>query len=104
MKLQENRETFRNLEAEIWVVSNDTPEKLEALRQKEGLSFPLLLDRDLAITARYGLLNEKGTLPDPTALVIAPDGEIVYLRVDENVVDRPEPSELAEALKKALAG
>ena len=94
-------ETFEKLGAEIWVVSHDTPEDLEKLRAKEALTFTTLLDPELEVASKYGLLRDKGDLPHPTALVISPEGKILYLRIDEDFSKRPDPSELIGALEAA---
>ena len=100
MQLQEHLETFQSLNAELWVISPDEPDKLESMRSERGLTFPTLVDSDLALTRAYGLLNEgSGKVPHPAALVLDREGKITYLRVDESVVVRPEPTELIEALR-----
>ena len=104
MKLQENIETFDELGAEIWVVSSDPADKLQEMRAKNALTFPTLMDPELGVAGEYGLLRDEGNLPHPTALVVSPEGEVLYLRVDEDFSKRPDPTELIEALRKANGG
>ena len=40
-------------------VSRDTPEKLRAFRERDGLTFPLLSDPDHAVHEAYGAWGEK---------------------------------------------
>jgi peroxiredoxin len=99
VKLQEKLQSFQEHNAEIWVISPDPADKLEAMREKHGLTFPTLMDPDLAVVRSYGILNEKSSeVPHPTALVIDQSGKVTYVRVDENYAERPEPDELLDAL------
>ena len=41
------------------LISRDTPEKLRAFRDAEGLTFPLLSDADLAVHRAYAAWGEK---------------------------------------------
>lgn len=103
MKLQENLKSFHDLGAEVWVISNDPADKLEKMRGKLGLELPTLMDPDLSVAADYGIRRDKGDLPHPATLVIDPKGKVTYLRVDEGIVERPEPEEVLEAVKKGGA-
>lgn len=103
MKLQESLDAFHDLGAAVWVISPDPADRLKSMREEKGLKFPNLMDPELAVTRSYGLQNEASpSVPHPAALVIDRSGKITYLRVDEGVVERPEPEELLAALK-ALA-
>ncbi len=68
------------------------------MRQDMDLDFPVLVDGDLAVTAAYGLLNDKGNLPHPAALTIDKNGIVTWLRVDEDYRQRPSKEELRTAL------
>lgn len=91
-------EAFESLGAEVWAISPDQAERLEKMRAKEKLEIPLLLDPELEITKRLGLVNGKGNLPHPAALVIEPGGVLSYLRIDEDYSKRPSNRELLGAL------
>jgi len=64
-------------------ISRDTPEKLRAFRDSDGLTFPLLSDADHAVHAAYGAWGEKqnygktvtGVLR--STFVVDEDGKIV---------------------------
>lgn len=104
MKLQERIEAFEEHDAEIWVISPDPADKLEAMRAKRGLTFPTLMDPDLSVARNYGVLNEKSPkVPHPTALVINKAGELIYVRVDEDYAQRPSTEELLDALRTAVS-
>ena len=67
---------------EVVGVSKDTPAKLAAFREAEGLTFTLVSDADLAVQHAYGAWGEKslygktveGSLR--STVVIAPDGTV----------------------------
>ena len=92
-------QAFETLNAEIWAISPDETERLEKMRAKENLDIPLLLDPELEITKQLGLVNDKGNLPHPAAIVIEPDGTVSYLRIDEDYSKRPSNKELLDALE-----
>lgn len=64
-------------------VSRDTPEKLRAFRDSDGLTFPLLSDPDHAVHEAYGAWGEKQNYGKTitsvlrSTFVIAEDGRIV---------------------------
>ncbi len=64
-----------------------------------GLSMLMLSDVDLAVTKRYGVLNEEaGNLPHPTALVVDRGGVIRFAQVDRDYRIRPENATLLAAI------
>ncbi len=80
-------------------MSPDEPAKHEKMRQKLELSYPVLADSDLDVTARYGLLNDRGKLPHPAAITINKEGVVTWIRVDEDYLQRPSRDELQTALE-----
>ncbi len=67
------------------------------------MTFPLLMDPDLATVKAYGILNEQsGKIPHPTAVVVDKSGTVTYVRVDEDFRVRPPTvAELLPALEAA---
>ncbi len=59
MELQRSAETLRQ-SAEVYVLNRDTPEQSRRLLQITGISFPVLLDGDLAVTSQYDMLPKRG--------------------------------------------
>ncbi|GDY33873.1 thioredoxin-dependent thiol peroxidase [Gandjariella thermophila] len=63
-------------------ISPDTPEKLAKFRDAEGLTFPLLSDRDRTVMAEWGAFGEKKnygrvvTGVIRSTFVVSPDGKI----------------------------
>ena len=88
-------------------VSRDTPEKLRAFRDSDGLTFPLLSDPDHAVHEAYGAWGEKqnygktvtGVLRSP--FVIDEEGRIVEAQY--NVKATGHVARLRKALGLATA-
>ena len=71
------------------------------MREQSGLTFPLLMDPDLATIKAYGILNiESGKIPHSTAVIVDKSGSVTYVRVDEQFIVRPST---VEELLPALA-
>ena len=86
------------------MISPDDGAKLEAMRVDLGLSFPVLVDGDMAVAQSYGLVNEKSPqVPHPAALLIDREGTVSWIRVDENYAVRPPISEIEAALSALAA-
>jgi peroxiredoxin len=100
VELQSRYAEFEALGAQLWLVANDDPDKLAALKRDKGLEFPILPDPGAETIRAYGVLNEKhGSIAHPTALVIDSQGVVRFARVDENYRKRPEPEQLLDALR-----
>jgi len=86
--------------AAVWVISPDTEERLGALWESEGLTFPSLRDPEAEVIRSYGILNEgHPPLPHPATIVIDRDGIVRWLEVDEDYRVRPASSTVVEALE-----
>ena len=100
MELQESFEEIRGLGAAVWVIANDDPERLRSFQQQSGIVFPILLDIDSAVIARYGILNEEdGTIPHPAALITDRQGVLRYAFVEPDYEIRPPARALIEVLR-----
>jgi len=100
-ELQEHLKEFRDLGAEVWAISStETPGKLTGYAQARDITFPLLSDADLAVTQRYGILNDaRSNMAYPTTLVIDRAGIVRYVRVDVDFTKRPSAADLLAILK-----
>lgn len=76
-------EDLRDRDAEVVGVSVDSEASHRSFADACGLRFPLISDRDKAISRNLGVLNEKGTSALRTTFVIDPQGRIA--RIFENV-------------------
>ncbi len=101
-ELQEHLSEFRGLGAEVWAISSTDPvDKLTTYAQVRGIKFPLLADSGLAVTKRYGVLNEaRRNMAYPATLVIDRKGVVRYVRIDVDFTKRPPVTDLLAFLKK----
>lgn len=58
-ELQRSADALRQ-RADVYVLNSDTPQDSLRLRSITGVSFPVLLDGDLAVARRYDLLPKPG--------------------------------------------
>lgn len=85
--------------ATVWVISPDTEERLGALWESEGLSFPSLRDPEGEVIRKYGIFNEsQPPLPHPATIVIDREGVVQWLEIDVDYRVRPATATVVEAL------
>ncbi len=58
-ELQKSADRLRD-QADVYVINSDTPSDSRRLKQITRISFPVLLDSDLAVARRYDLLPKQG--------------------------------------------
>ncbi len=59
MELQRSVDLLKKT-ADVYVLNRDTPEQSVRLLQITGVSFPVLLDRDLTVARQYDMLPKPG--------------------------------------------
>ena len=79
-------------------MSADEPSELEGLRRRLGLTFRLVSDGDVALSARYGVRQADRDLALPSTFVVDAEGTIRFVRVGSHPVDRPTVKDVLEAL------
>ena len=89
--LAANHAAFEERGAVVLVVFPGPSERAgEFIRQakgrEDGFPFPLLLDKDAAISARLGI---RGDIAKPSTFILDRKGNVVYAYVGETVTDRP---------------
>lgn len=66
----------------------------------ETVSFPLLIDADLAVIRDYGIVNQDSPqVPHPTVVVVDRQGTVRFVHLDENYRRRPDPEVILDALR-----
>ncbi len=91
---------IHDLNAELWVISIDPADKLEAMKKDRGLTFPHLMDPGSKVIRSYGLLNEQhGELPHPATLVLDSNGVVRFLEINVNFRERPPTAKVIEVLE-----
>lgn len=100
-ELQDHLSEFRAQGAEVLAVSStEPPDKLATYASVRGFTFPLLADPGLAVTHRYGVLNDRSrNMAYPATLVIDRKGVVRYVRIDVDFTKRPPVTDLLAVLK-----
>jgi peroxiredoxin len=100
-ELQQYLPQLRALGAEVWAASStDQGDRLAAYAKFAGVSFPLLSDKALSLSTRYGLLNRSnGAMADPATIVIDRDGTVRFVRVDVDFRQRPPAQEILNVVR-----
>ncbi|MCI0595439.1 MAG: peroxiredoxin family protein [candidate division Zixibacteria bacterium] len=101
-KVQRILPEFGKRKGQFAAVSPESKALTKRLAERENLSFPLLVDADLATIRRYGLFDSKSERPAPypTFLVIDREGVIRFKRVVLDEKDRPDLDTLLNELEK----
>ena len=90
------------LNTTVLAISMDESRVTKKLKQKLGLNFPLLYDKNSEVISAYGVLNsssEKGE-PHPATFVVDRLGIIRYIKVYMDYKDKPTIEELISALEE----
>ena len=79
------------------------PEKVQEFMADHGLSLPILIDPDRAVTKRYGVYHPFGLdafrTARPSTFLVGRDGRVCLMYVGERQNDRPEPELILAALR-----
>lgn len=79
-------------------MSVDAQEKLDALRARMRLTFPLRSDPTLEVAEAYGVRQQGSDLALPATYVLGPDRKVLFAHVARNPVDRLATARLLEVL------
>lgn len=101
--------SIRELGAKLVAVSADSVESLKAFRGKKlAFDVTLLSDSKCQVISRYGVIHPDGhgggDIARPATFVIDKQGVVRWVKVTPNVMERPAPEEVIEALKGAVKG
>ena len=99
------------LAAEGWslnLITYDTPEKLTAFGERNGISYTLLSDTGSAMINAFGLRNHEmpqgskyDGIPHPAIIFLSPEGEVLAMLREEGYKNRP-PVETVLTTAKSL--
>ena len=82
-------------------VSNDSQEDMDALRERNGITFPMISDTSLEIINGYGVREAgKGARP---AVYVIDRGPVVFARVGANAADRPTTEQILKGIRAGKA-
>jgi peroxiredoxin len=99
--LQDHRSEIEKASGKLIAISADNASDSAALKEKLGLTFPLLSDADLKIATAYGVRQADLDAALPALFVVGADGKVRWERIGDNPADRPTPAELLQALRRA---
>ena len=91
---------------QILAISPDPNAKSQELAQKLHARYRFLVDGDLAVTRRYGLLHAHGghkgqDVARPTTVVLDRRGVVRWLQLADSIQVRPDPSDVARAVRQS---
>ena len=89
---------------QILAISPDANERSQELAERLKARYRFLADRDLAVTKNYGLVHARGgpnrqDVPAPATIVLDRDGIVRWLTVADNYQVRPDPADVARAVR-----
>ncbi len=103
--LEEAKHAFSTLGLNIVTITYDPIETLKLVEEDMEVSFTLLHDKNIKHVNAYNILNtdyEPGHfaygVPQPGIMFVNPDGKILAKFAEENFRQRPDWSDVAEAL------
>ena len=104
--LQTQITEFEKTGTRVIAVSPDSVDLNKGVAERFGLTFPILSDPELELTASLGLVHEGasmegGDIPRPATFIIR-DGKIVWRDLTDNWRVRIRAEELLEALHQVL--
>lgn len=88
---------IREQNAEVYGISTDNVESLQAFQQKYHLNFPLLSDPDAAVTEAYGVKMPIVKYAKRRTFIIDP--QLVIRKIDEDVDPALDAQHVAETLR-----
>ena len=91
---------------QILAISPDPNAKSQELAQKLHARYRFLVDHDLAVTRRYGLLHAHGghkgqDVARPTTVVLDRRGVVRWLQLADSIQIRPDPTDVARAVRQS---
>lgn len=96
--------TFQEMGAAAFGILAQGREKVRQFMSGQGLSLPILIDADRAITKRYGVYHPFGLdafqTARPSTFLIDRDGTIRFIYVGTDQRDRPTPEAIVAELQR----
>ena len=91
---------------QILAISPDPNAKSQELAQKLHARYRFLVDGDLAVTRRYGLLHAHGghkgqDVARPSTVVLDRRGVVRWLQLADSIQIRPDPGDVARAVRQS---
>lgn len=92
--MRDDKAKFDAMKASIFGINPGAMSSHEKFSEKHSFNFPLLVDKDRIVAARYGSLKENGTSIERSVFVIDQEGKLTYVQKG-----MPSDEEILDALK-----
>lgn len=104
--VRDDWEAWRELGADVYAISVDSPFVTARFREEHGLPFPVLSDFNRDVAGRFGVLYEEFCglrgVAKRAAFVVAPDGRIAWDWVSEDADLEPDYATIRDAVATTL--
>ena len=102
MKLAKRQSELDRLGVRLVAISVDTAADSKALRERLGVSFPLVHDEGARVAEAYGVAMKNQELAVPATILVGADGVIAWQYVGETPADRPPEDVVFDELAKLV--
>ena len=102
--MQENIKAYEAYNATPLALAGQWPRELRGYAEKNGITFPLLVDKTRDVIKRYGVYHwlslEAYNIARPSTFIIDKIGIIRYMYIGTHQFDLAKQTEILESLKK----
>lgn len=102
--VQENAEAYTEYTAIPLAIAGQWPRELRGYADKNGITFPLLVDKTRSVIKSYGVYHwlslEAYNIARPATFVIDKTGIIRYMYIGTHQFDLVKQTEVLESLKE----
>ena len=102
--MQENVEGYAAYTATPLAIAGQWPRELRGYAEKNGITFPLLVDKTRSIIKSYGVYHwlslEAYNIARPATFIIDKTGIIRYMYIGSHQFDLAKQPEILESLKE----
>lgn len=101
--VQEHAEGYKEYNATPIAIAGQWPRELRGFAERNGIMFPLLVDKDRSVIKSYGVYHwlsfEAYNIARPATFVIGKLGIIRYMYIGSHQFDLVDQSDVLEVLK-----
>ncbi len=101
--MQEHTEDYEKHNATPIAIAGQWPRELRGFAERNGITYPLLVDKDRSVIKRYGVYHwlsfEAYNIARPATFIIDKLGIIRYMYIGSHQFDMVDQTELIACLK-----
>lgn len=105
--MQENVEDYAAYAATPLAIAGQWPRELRGYAEKNGITFPLLVDKTRGVIKSYGVYHwlslEAYNIARPATFIIDKTGIVRYMYIGSHQFDLAKQTEILESLKDIAA-